>query len=99
MQKRVLIGNCKECMFHFLRESLAFWSLAAGVSLSEDSWLFIEGGLDGKHAVGSWLCAAGVGDDARLCHGHMDLCSFASLNFFPKLCIQKHNFSSSVLEG
>lgn len=87
-------------MSHFLRESLAFWLLAAGVSLSEDRWLFIGGALDGKHAVGSGLCAVDVGDDALLCHGHrFFLCSFPSLNFFPKLCIPNHSFSSSVLEG
>lgn len=87
-------------MSHFLRESLAFWLLAAGVSLSEDRWLFIRGGLGGKHAVGSGLCAVDVGDDAPLCHGHRDfLCSFASLHFLPKLCILNHSFSSSVLGG
>lgn len=87
-------------MSHFLRESLAFWLLAADVSLSEDSWLFTGGALDGKHAVGSGLCAVDVGDGGRPCHGHRDfLCSFASLNFFPMLCILTHSFSSSVLEG
>lgn len=75
-------------MSHFLRESLFFWLLAAAVNLSENSWLFIGGRLDGKRVVGSGLCAAGTGDDAHLCHGCWDfLCSLASLNFCPKLCI------------
>lgn len=75
-------------MSHFLRESLFFWLLAAAVNLSENSWLFIGGRLDGKRVVGSGLCAAGMGDDAHLCHGCWDfLRSFASLNFCLKLCI------------
>jgi len=87
-------------MSHFLRESRAFWLLADGVSLSEDSWLFTGGRSDGKHVAGSGLCAVGVGDGARLCHGHRNFsCLFASSGFCPKLCILKHRFSSSVLEG
>lgn len=35
-------------MSHFLRESLAFWLLAAAVSLPENSWLFIGGELMGN---------------------------------------------------
>lgn len=77
MPKWVLIGDCKERISHFLRERLAFWLLAAAVSLSEN----MGGGLGGKHAAGSGLCAVCAGGDAHLCHGSICFFNFFVLKF------------------
>lgn len=86
MAKMGLIGNW-ECMFPFLKRNPGF--LATG-----SCWLFVGGGLDGKHAVARRLAAAGVGSAAHLCRGCRDFsCSCASFNFSPKLFILNHSLS------